>query len=390
MFSAWHSRQHSVRKRMISNVYSKSNIHNSPALAAQGQAILYDRLLPLINSASEPQSHPNGVDIHEIWNSTTMDFITAYLFGLKNGSNFLKEEVYRKHWFHLYHGRKAYTFFPQELPHFTAFLGKLGIHLVPTWVNDANRELEQWTQERCDITSAYIKNGLLAKDNDPANEPVVFNAMLTGISKEEKLRGQESVLKNETLKYPELSIASEMIDHLAAGHETSGITLTYLSWQLSQNIPLQDALRAELLSLSPNMSLSTSGSTGSIPGSKDLDNLPLLHAILMETLRLHAAIPGNQPRMTPYPSCTLGSFNIPGGVRVGSHAHIVHRNPEVYPEPEKFNHLRWMDDQNGYTEEQRRERDRWFWAFSSGGRMCIGSNFAMHGILPFSSLSESS
>lgn len=39
-----------------------------------------------------------------------------------------------------------------------------------------------------------------------------------------------------------------------------------------------------------------------------------------------------------------------------------------------------MDDSNGYTEEQRRERDRWFWAFSSGGRMCIGSNFAMHEI----------
>ncbi|KAE8451553.1 hypothetical protein EG329_003626 [Mollisiaceae sp. DMI_Dod_QoI] len=381
MFSSWHSRPHSARKRMISNIYSKSNIHNSPALLAQAQVILYNRLLPLLTSTISPLSHPNGVDVHEIWNSTTMDFITAYLFGLKNASNFLRDEIYRKHWFQLYHSRKTYTFFPQELPHLTNFLKKLHIYLVPTWVDAANRELEAWTQERCDITSTYIKNGAASKDDDPANEPVVLGALLAGIEKEEKIKGAESVLKDETLKFPELSVASEMIDHLAAGHETAGITLTYLSWELSHNISLQDALRAELLLLSPNMSLTIANSSRSIPPSKDLDSLPLLHAILMETLRLHAAIPGNQPRMTPYPSCTLGRFTeIPGGVRVGSHAHIVHRNPEVYPEPEKFNHLRWMDDQNSYTEEQRRERDRWFWAFSSGGRMCVGSNFAMHEI----------
>lgn len=382
MFSSWHSRPHSVRKRMISNTYSKSNIHSSTALAAQAQVILYDRLLPLLTSASAPHSHPNGVDVHEIWNSTTMDFITAYLFGLKNASNFLRDETYRKHWFQLYHSRKTYTFFPQELPHLTKLFKKMHIYLVPTWVDDANEELEVWTQERCDITSAYIRNGSAAKDIDPANEPVVFGALLTGIEKEEKVKGNESVLNDTALKYPELSLASEMIDHLAAGHETAGITLTYLAWKLSQNIPLQNALRAELLSLSPNMSLSISASSRSIPNSRDLDTLPLLHAVVMETLRLHAAIPGSQPRMTPYPCCTLGPFSdIPGGVRVGSQAYSVHRNAEVYPEPEKFNYLRWVDDQNGYTDEQRRERDRWFWAFSSGGRMCVGSNFAMHGTL---------
>jgi cytochrome P450 len=171
-----------------------------------------------------------------------------------------------------------------------------------------------------------------------------------------------------------------MIDHLAAGHETSGITMTYLSWHLSQNLALQDALRKELLTLSPNMLLSSGSSMQNIPSSKDLDNLPLLHAVLMETLRLRAAIPGGQPRMTPNPSCSLGEFtDIPGGVRVGAQAHSIHRNAEVFPDPEKWDHKRWMDSENGYTEEQRRERDRHFWAFSSGGRMCVGSNFAMYG-----------
>jgi cytochrome P450 len=128
--------------------------------------------------------------------------------------------------------------------------------------------------------------------------------------------------------------------------------------------------------------LLSSSSEKNIPSSKDLDALPLLHAVLMETLRLRAAIPGGQPRMTPYPSCSLGPFtDIPGGVRVGAQAHSVHRNAEVYPEPEKWDYMRWMDAKNRYNEYQKRERDRHFWAFSSGGRMCVGSNFAMFGKL---------
>jgi cytochrome P450 len=364
---------------MISNIYSKSNIHSSPALAQQAKVILSERLLPIITSYSDSARSSDGVDVHDLWNATTMDFITAYLFGLKNGSNFLHNESYRRHWFQLYHSRKTYTFFSQELPRLSRFFKYFYIHLTPTWVDDANRELEAWTKDRCDATFAYFKEGSVAKDTDPANEPVVFGSLLSGIKKEEK-KGSESVLNDTTLRYPKLSVASEMIDHLAAGHETSGITMTYLSWHLSQNLALQDALRKELLTLSPNMLLSSGSSMQNIPSSKDLDNLPLLHAVLMETLRLRAAIPGGQPRMTPNPSCSLGEFtDIPGGVRVGAQAHSIHRNAEVFPDPEKWDHKRWMDSENGYTEEQRRERDRHFWAFSSGGRMCVGSNFAMYG-----------
>ncbi|XMA15650.1 hypothetical protein WAI453_008441 [Rhynchosporium graminicola] len=198
------------------------------------------------------------------------------------------------------------------------------------------------------------------------------------MEKERKSKGDASILGEDFLKYPELSIASEMLDHLAAGHETSGIMLTYLSWHLSQDISLQDRLRAELLTLSPNMSLSSA--TPVIPNAKSLDSLPLLHAIIMETLRTDAAIPGREPRVTPKSGCTLGDSPIPGGVRVGAQAYSVHRNDQVYPDPTKWDYTRWLDDENGYTEEQRKDRDRWFWAFSSGGRMCVGSNFAMHEI----------
>ena len=241
---------------------------------------------------------------------------------------------------------------------------------------DASQQLEVWNLRLCDNAMAYIGTSA-AEDKDVANEPVVVSAMMSSIDKDRKTKGEESILASTTLKYERLSIASEMLDQLAAGHKTSGTTLTYLSWELSHDISLQDKLRAELLGLDPNMLFSNS--PRQIPDSKDLDALPLLHAVLMETLRLHTPVPGNQPRMTPYPSCTLGTYEVPGGVRVGAQAYSVHRNAELYPDPEKWDPTRWLNDENVYSEEQRKERDRWFWAFNSGGRTCVGSNFAMHG-----------
>lgn len=372
MFSSLHSRTHSARKRMISHIYSKSAIHNSAPVHAQAEHILYGRLLPLIQA-----SLGKPFDIHEIWNATTMDFITAYLFGLRCGASFLQSPEERKRWLHLYHARKTYPYFTQELPRLTRFCKKLGIHLVPRWVDDANDELEAWTRARCDEAMQFMENTPTSQ-RKVEDEPVVLSTLLGAIKKEESMKGRDSVLAETTLRFQDLSIASEMIDHLAAGHETSGITMTYISYHLSKNPAVQDELRKELLTLWPSMSLSNNNNAN--PASKDLDALPYLQAIIMETLRLNAAIPGGQPRQTPYPSSIIGDFSdIPGGTRVAAQAHSVHRNPIVYPNPEVWDVIRWLDDRNGYTEEQSRERDRWFWAFGSGGRMCVGSNFAIHG-----------
>lgn len=366
---------------MISNIYSKSTLQSSPALAEQARVILYERLLPTISNLASSSPSPYGVDVYDLFNGTTMDFVSSYLFGLKNSANFIKDVSYRRHWLRLYQGRHRYTFYAQELPRLTRFLNTYIYRIVPTFVDAANEELEEWCQHRCEATAKFLKEGGTWA-TEPGNEPVVYNAMVSGIEKENKLRGEDSVLKEETLKFPDRSIYSEMIDHLAAGHETAGITVTYLAWHLSIDPMLQKSLRKELLTLSPNMLFyptSSSSQTPTIPDRKDLDSLPILHAVLMETLRLRAAIPGGLPRMTPYPSCDIGVFkNIPGGVRIGAQAHSVHRNEQVFPEPERFDFMRWMDG-NGMSEDQKRERDRTFWAFSSGGRMCIGSNFAMLG-----------
>jgi cytochrome P450 len=169
-----------------------------------------------------------------------------------------------------------------------------------------------------------------------------------------------------------------LLDHLAAGFDTSGITLTYFVHEISKRQDLQKALREELQRVdSPFRYQLAIEQLQHLPAPKDLDKLPLLAALIQETLRLRAAIPGPQPRVTPIEGCVLGpqgQYQIPWGVRVSAQAHSLHRNPEVFEEPESWKPERWLVD----DEAKLREMNRWFWAFGSGGRMCIGSNLAMY------------
>lgn len=352
---------------MIANVYSKSYIQSSPAVAAQAEVIMHDRFFPALEKSLADQ----GIDVYSLFLATVMDFISAYIWGIARSTNFIQDKGYREHWLELYKSRNDYPFFSQELPRLTALCKKLGIHLYPTWVDAANKELAEWNTVICERTLLDLETKKNLQDD--ADEPVVMKALLNGIGKEEA-HGEKSPLYSTTILQRGLSIQSELWDHVLAGQETAGLALTYLTWRLSQHPELQAELREELLTLQPSARLD--GKSRALPDARKLDGLPLLHAIVMETLRLHAPIGGPQPREVPFPSARLGPYTIPGGTRIAAMAHTLHRDERVYPDAEKWNPKRWL--QAG-DEQARKAMNRQFWAFSSGGRMCIGSNFAMHG-----------
>lgn len=405
MFSMAGSKPHSHRKRMISNAYSKSHINSSAVLSAQTSTILYDRFLPRLHRIHSPQnpavaSLPAGVvDIYELLSAVTMDIVTGYIFGLAAGSNFTADVDSCRHFLDLYSSRRSFNFWPQELPALTAWLAKLGLRLVPDCVDAASREIEDWAVSMCEAAARVRARGGGGREPggvELVDTPVVY-AQLAGALQKESLKSRTAAAtaaagekgsssssspaaaaeKGEEEEEQRLTIASELLDHLAAGFDTSGITLTYLVHEVSQRPALQSALRAELLALSPPL---VAASAPALPDPRALDALPLLHAVLWETLRLHPAIPGPQPRVTPVGGCALGpdpGFCVPAGVRVSASAGSLHANEEVYERAGEWRPERWIDA-DGEDRERRKEMDRWFWAFGSGGRMCIGSNLAMY------------
>ncbi|MCJ1312913.1 hypothetical protein MMC25_006589 [Agyrium rufum] len=396
MFATAHSKPHSQRKRLITNVYSKSFVQSSRSLHAISKEILFKRLLPMfqdLTSTSTPTSIPisaatplkvdtsNTKDVLPLNYAIAMDFMNAYLFGISRSSNFIHDVSARNEFLRWYHCRKMYTFWAQELPNLTSWLRcLLGVKLVPDFVDEANKRIEQFCWEMCVKAHEGVGSEKEQVGEGNADEPTVYRQLANGLERtaEKGDANLESVSRDNM-------IASEMLDHLAAGHETSGIALTFTMYHLSRNTAIQDALRKELLTLQPPLLFPPANAPPSsslpiedtvLPTSQSVDALPLLQAILLETLRLNAPIPGPEPRVTPSTTggVQLGEYKaLPGGVRVSTPAYTLHRNEEVFPEPETWRPERWLEA----DEAQRREMGRWWWAFSSGGRMCIGSNFAM-------------
>ncbi|KAK4998728.1 hypothetical protein LTR66_002095 [Elasticomyces elasticus] len=383
MFSTTQRGAHSTRKRMLSNVYAKSVLQTCPALGAMSYTILCKRMLPRLAGKAATST---AFEMYELFSAVTMDFVTAYQFGLAQSSDFVRDPKHSAHFLRLFKARQQYTFWPQELPRFTAFLDKIGLKhlLIPTWVDEASTGIEDWSLSMCDAAEQSL---LAPQEGRPEDEPVVYSQLRSSMLREaEKL--DTSMLKEQSLQITEhqrLEIASEILDHLAAGFDTSGITLTYLAWELSkpEHAEMQLHLREELRTLKPAIKAATDDDEiRELPDAKQIDVLPYLHAIVLETLRLHAAIPGIQPRITP-PNATLGPpgqevHGLPAGVRVNAQAYSLHLNEYVFPEAESWRPMRWLDA-NGMIDVGG-NKARWFWAFSSGGRMCIGNNLAMQGM----------
>lgn len=379
---------------MLASLYSKTTLQSSPEMHRISQNLLTERFLPITEAAARDQA---PVDALELNFAVAMDFINAYLFGLPNGSNFLQDVKTRKRWLAVHQSTKPYGFWPLEFPNLTSFLIELGIHLVPQWVVAANDEVKDLCLEMLKTVESPSKTSPslnLADENSTFTKPVVYDQLSSQLraSSNEAPSSSSSVSSSQTW----FSLASELMDHVMAGTETSGWTLTYVMHELSQRPRLQSSLRSELLSLSPSITYpstsspvgtdnsSSAAATAELPAPRALDALRLLDAILLETLRLHPAVPGSQPRVTPTAAATrttlAGYANIPGGVRVSTQAYSLHRNPDVFPEPEVWKPEVWKPERWLHArKEGKDEMMRWFWAFGSGGRMCIGSHFAMQG-----------
>ena len=160
-----------------------------------------------------------------------------------------------------------------------------------------------------------------------------------------------------------LDVASECADHFLAGIDTTSDTIMFAIFALSlpHNKPFQSALRREVLSLSPE-EFNENGVISPVTA----DKLPYLDAVIKETLRLYAPIPSSEPRFSDAIE-EVDGFEVPASTVVSMAPYSLHRNPNAFTDPKKFDPERWLGE-----EEKVAEMKRWFWAFSSGARMCIG------------------
>jgi cytochrome P450 len=174
------------------------------------------------------------------------------------------------------------------------------------------------------------------------------------------LKEQEGHGGSNTLS--DIEIAAECADHLDAGLKTTSDALKFALWALSLpgHQQYQQRLAAEVSSARDSLF------DEAVSPAEQYDRLPLLDAVIKETLRLYSPIPASQPR-TSHSDSTIGGYFVPAGTAVSCQAYSLHRNPKVFPDPYKFNPDRWLS-----AGAEVAVMKRWWWPFSSGGRMCLG------------------
>jgi cytochrome P450 len=122
-------------------------------------------------------------------------------------------------------------------------------------------------------------------------------------------------------KLDDLDLKLEASGLIVAGSDTTAISLTYLVWAVLSRPDLTRMLQQEVGVLPDDY---TDG---------HLEELPLLNAVIEETLRLYGAAPGGLPRAVPPGGVHLGGFFLPGGTTVTTQAYTMHRDPRIFPNP---------------------------------------------------------
>jgi cytochrome P450 len=156
----------------------------------------------------------------------------------------------------------------------------------------------------------------------------------------------------------------QIIDHMSflmmAAHDTLASSLCSFVYFLAANRDWQEKLRVEALGLGL--------SKGEPLPYELLDRLPLTEMAFNETLRLIPPVPSLL--RCAMRDTEFAGFRIPAGVRVDINPLYTHHMPDVWPEPGKFEPLR-------FTEEAARQRHKYaFVPFGGGAHMCLGMHFA--------------
>ena len=138
-------------------------------------------------------------------------------------------------------------------------------------------------------------------------------------------------------------VRDELVTLLVAGHETTATALAWAVERLVRHPAKLERLTAEV--------------------AEERDEY--LNAVIQETLRLRPVI--SLVNRTLKEPMEFAGYELPAGVKVAPCIYLVHRRPDIYPEPDRFLPERFLERPPGtYT---------WI-PFGGGVRRCLGGAFA--------------
>ncbi|XP_058449566.1 probable cytochrome P450 4d14 [Malaya genurostris] len=161
-----------------------------------------------------------------------------------------------------------------------------------------------------------------------------------------------------------LDIREEVDTFMFEGHDTttSGISFTVL--QLAKHQDIQQKVYDEIQSTLGKDDCKTATLT-----YNNLQDFKYLDMVIKESLRLLPPVSFIGRKLVE--DTEINGVVVPSGVDVTIPIYVIHRNPKVYPDPERFDPERFAKN----AENQRGPYD--YIPFSVGSRNCIGQRYAL-------------
>ena len=353
MFTMPSKRQHMERRQIFGSIYSRTNIQNSALLDRLLQSKVDGNWQSKLNALAKSQE---VVDVHRMNKAILVDLTTAWIFGDGQLTDLLRDDTDAEYHSDLFQGLPAGYSLRGEFLSLKSFSNIKNWPIAPTSFASQGA-LQTWFSGLCG-KALQVKTLQTTEphENDGKMQETAFALLQKDL--------QHSSSSEQSAR---MTLEAELLDHVLAGYDVTGIALTYLMYSLSQYPLVQSALQAEIQN-SRQMNVAQTLT------AQHIDALPLLHAVVMETLRLYSPNPGPWPRVVPSSGCTIGEDQyIPPRTVITASSYVLHRNFRVFPEPEKWKPERWL----GAETNQRKEMEKWMWAFGSGTRKCIGNDLAM-------------
>jgi cytochrome P450 len=149
-------------------------------------------------------------------------------------------------------------------------------------------------------------------------------------------------------------IRTQIMNILMAGTDTTATTLSWVFYELTRNPSVLGQVMAEIETVLSGRPVTAAG----------LGELTYIGRVLSETLRLHTPIWLVTRKATA--EVRLGDVTLAPGSEVMISMPTLHRDPELFPDPMRFDPDRWLVPA---------ARDS-FVPFGAGGHKCIGDRFA--------------
>ncbi|KAH8277615.1 hypothetical protein KR018_002240, partial [Drosophila ironensis] len=165
--------------------------------------------------------------------------------------------------------------------------------------------------------------------------------------------------KETTLSFDQ--IAAQAMVFFLAGFDTSSTTMSFCLYEMALNPEIQQMLRQEIVEVFNRHGQSLT--------YECFREMTYLDKVVAETLRKYPILPHLIRRSTKEYAIPDSDLILEPGTKIMIPVHSIHHDPELYPEPEKF-------DPSRFDAEQVRARHPFaYLPFGEGPRNCIGERF---------------